>query len=158
MKAIVREKEIIPEPFSDWIEQHLDWMTTARPDGDNYALCEDCPVTDPEPQDFDISTIEVPDTNAPAEEDGTAEAPTITRLVAVFNTARYEARKAQEPAQGNEAPQAEEVPAEVPAEPAEAESDAPAEDPEPPADDGDETVTINGVVYTKAQLRALMGE
>lgn len=164
MKALIRnENETVRE--TDGIDG-IDWTTGApltNPAwcGGPYAICEDCPVSDPDPADFDITTIEVPDTAAPAEEDGTAEVPTIPRRQAVLNTDRYNARlarEAQEPAQGNEAPQAEEVPAEVPAEPVEAESDAPAEDPEPPADDGDETVTINGVVYTKAQLRALMGE
>lgn len=125
-------------------------------DGYKYALAQDAPP-DAVPSDFDI--VEHYDTVREATEDEPAEV--VTRRQAVLNTDRYNARlagEAQEPAQGNEAPQAEEVPAEAPAEPVEAESDAPAEDPEPPADDGDETVTINGVVYTKAQLRALMGE
>ena len=41
MKALVRDTEIIPEPFSPWIEEHIDWLTTARPDGDGYTLVED---------------------------------------------------------------------------------------------------------------------
>lgn len=96
MKALIRDKEIITEPFPTWVQSHLLWTATARPDGDGYALCEDCPVSDSEPADFDISTIEVPDASAPAEEDGTAEIPTVTRRVAVFNQDRYNQRKAQE--------------------------------------------------------------
>lgn len=96
MKALIRDTEIITEPFPAWVQGHLPWMVTARPDGDDYALCEDCPVQDPEPADFDISTIEVPDASAPAEEDGTATVPTVTRRVAVFSQDRYNARKAQE--------------------------------------------------------------
>lgn len=41
MKALIRENEIIPEPWSQWIVDHLDWLTTARPDGDGYRLVED---------------------------------------------------------------------------------------------------------------------
>ncbi len=41
MKALIRDDEIILEPFPKWIEEHLDWMTTARPDGDGYELVED---------------------------------------------------------------------------------------------------------------------
>ena len=41
MKAIKRDDEIIAEPFSQWIKEHLDWLTTARPDGDGYELIED---------------------------------------------------------------------------------------------------------------------
>ena len=105
MKALIRNnREIVLEPF-----EGIDWTTGApltNPAwcGGPYAICEDCPVSDPEPQDFDISTIEVPDTNAPAGEDGTAEVPTIPRLVAVFNAARYEARKAQEVGEADPAP------------------------------------------------------
>lgn len=96
MKALVRDNEIITEPFPAWVEGHLLWIATARPDGDGYALCEDCPVSDPEPADFDITEVQVPDTSAPAEEDGTAEVPTIVRRIATFNQERYTARKAQE--------------------------------------------------------------
>lgn len=79
----------------------IEWTTGApltNPSwaGGPYALCEDCPVQDPEPADFDISTIEVPDASAPAEDDGTATVPTVTRRVAVFNQERYNQRKAQE--------------------------------------------------------------
>lgn len=41
MKALIRDNEIITEPFSEWIEDHLDWLTTPRPDGDGYTLVED---------------------------------------------------------------------------------------------------------------------
>lgn len=41
MKAIKRDDEIITEPFTQWIKEHLDWLTTARPDGDGYELIED---------------------------------------------------------------------------------------------------------------------
>ena len=79
----------------------IDWTTGApltNPAwaGGAYALCEDCPVPDPEPEDFDITTIEVPDASAPADEDGTAEVPTIVRRIATFNMERYTARKQQE--------------------------------------------------------------
>lgn len=130
MKALIRRPgETVLEPF-----EGIDWTTGApltNPAwcGGAYALCEDCPVTDPEPADFDITTIEVPDTNAPAEEE--AEAPTTTRRVAVFNTARYEARKAQDGAEDVPAP-------ETPAEGADGAE-------EPPA-----TIIIDGVEYTRA--------
>lgn len=106
MKALIRNPgETVLEPFGG-----IDWTTGApltNPAwcGGAYALCEDCPVTDPEPQDFDITTIEVPDTAAPAEEDGTAEVPTTARRVATFNQARYEARKAQDGAEDVPAPE-----------------------------------------------------
>ena len=96
MKALIRDTEIITEPFPAWIEEHLLWMATARPNGDGYALCEDCPVSDPEPEDFDITTIEVPDASAPADEDGTDEVPAIVRRIATFNMEKYTARKQQE--------------------------------------------------------------
>lgn len=38
MRALMRGDEIIPEPFSPWVLEHLDWLTTARPDGDGYKL------------------------------------------------------------------------------------------------------------------------
>lgn len=41
MKALIRNDEIILEPFNKWIIDHLDWLTTARPDGDGYELMED---------------------------------------------------------------------------------------------------------------------
>ena len=99
MKALIRNngETVLETAHIDGIE----WTTGApltNPSwaGGAYALCEDCPVNDPEPQDFDISEVQVPDTNAPAEEDGTAVVPTITRRVAVFSQEKYNARKAQE--------------------------------------------------------------
>ena len=132
MKALIRhEGETVLEPF-----EGIDWTTGApltNPAwcGGAYALCEDCPVSDPEPQDFDITEVQVPDTAAPAEEDGTAEIPTTTRRVAVFNTARYEARKAQEVGEADPAP----IEAPAGADGAE----------EPPS-----TIIIDGVEYTRA--------
>ena len=41
MKALVREGEIMPEPWDKWTEDHLEWLTTARPNGDGYKLVED---------------------------------------------------------------------------------------------------------------------
>lgn len=133
MKALIRnEGETVRE--TDNIDG-IDWTTGApltNPAwaGGPYALAQDAPA-DSIPSDFDITTIEVPDTNAPAEEDGTAEVPTITRLVAVFNTARYEARKAQDGAEYQPAP-------EMPADGADGASE------EPPA-----TIIIDGVEYTR---------
>ena len=40
MKALVRDNEIILEPFSSWILEHLKWLTTPRPNGDGYELIE----------------------------------------------------------------------------------------------------------------------
>lgn len=40
-KALIRGDEIITEPFSQWVLEHLEWLTTARPDGDGYTLVED---------------------------------------------------------------------------------------------------------------------
>lgn len=40
MRALQRNDEIIVEPFSDWVQQHLDWLTTPRPDGDGYTLID----------------------------------------------------------------------------------------------------------------------
>ena len=99
MKALIRnDRETVLE--SDNIDG-IEWTTGApltNPSwaGGAYALCEDCPVQDPEPQDFDISEVQVPDASAPAEDDGTATVPTVTRRVAVFSQERYNARKAQE--------------------------------------------------------------
>ena len=133
MKALIRrEGETILE--SAGIEG-IDWTTGApltNPAwcGGAYALCEDCPVSDPEPADFDITAIEVPDTTAPAGEEE-AEAPTTTRLVAVFNNARYEARKAQDGA--------EDAPAPIEAPVAEEGASA-----EPPA-----TIVVDGIEYVR---------
>ena len=41
MKALVRGNEVIPEPWDQWTQEHLNWLTTARPDGDDYQLVED---------------------------------------------------------------------------------------------------------------------
>ena len=41
MRALIRDREVIPEPWDKWTEDHLDWLTTARPDGDGYQLVED---------------------------------------------------------------------------------------------------------------------
>ena len=97
MKALVRnEGETITEDANaTWI----DWTTGApltNPSwaGGPYALCNDCPVSDPEPQDFDITTEEIPSPGDPLSED---ESPsTITRLIATFNNEKYDARKAEE--------------------------------------------------------------
>lgn len=40
MKALIREDEIIMEPFNEWTLAHLDWLTTPRPDGDGYTLID----------------------------------------------------------------------------------------------------------------------
>ena len=40
MRALIRGDEIITEPFSPWVREHLAWLTTARPDGDGYQLIE----------------------------------------------------------------------------------------------------------------------
>ncbi len=41
MRALIRDDEVILEPFSKWVEDHIDWLTTARPNGDGYQLVED---------------------------------------------------------------------------------------------------------------------
>lgn len=42
MKALIRGDEVIPETdWTKWIIDHLEWMTTPRPDGDGYTLIED---------------------------------------------------------------------------------------------------------------------
>ena len=99
MKALIRQEgeTVLETAGIDGIE----WTTGApltNPAwaGGAYALCEDCPVNDPDPQDFDITTVEVPDSSAPAVEDGTSVVPTITRRIATFNQEKYNARKAQE--------------------------------------------------------------
>ena len=38
MKALIRNNEIIPEPFNQWTLDHLDWLTTPRPNGAGYTL------------------------------------------------------------------------------------------------------------------------
>ena len=41
MRALIRDDEIITEPFSQWVEDHIKWMTTPRPNGDGYKLIAD---------------------------------------------------------------------------------------------------------------------
>jgi len=41
MKALKRDDEIIVEPFNKWIEKHMEWLCTPRPDGDGYTLIDD---------------------------------------------------------------------------------------------------------------------
>ena len=41
MKALKRDDEVITEPWNQWIVDHLDWLTTARPNGDGYVIIED---------------------------------------------------------------------------------------------------------------------
>ena len=42
MRALIRNAEILPESsWSEWTVDHLDWLTTPRPDGDGYELVED---------------------------------------------------------------------------------------------------------------------
>ena len=95
MKALIRNngETVLETAQIDGIE----WTTGApltNPSwaGGAYALCEDCPVSDPEPQDFDISEVQVPDASAPADE----EVPTVLRRIATFNQEKYNARKQQE--------------------------------------------------------------
>ena len=49
MRALQRDTEIITETdWTPWIHEHLEWLTTPRPDGDGYTLIEDY---DPETQE-----------------------------------------------------------------------------------------------------------
>ena len=41
MKALIRDNEVITEPWDQWTQYHLSWLTTPRPDGDGYTLIED---------------------------------------------------------------------------------------------------------------------
>lgn len=92
MKALIRNNgETVLEPF-----EGIDWTTGApltNPAwaGGAYALCEDCPYSDVEPSDFDITSIEVTDPSSPEEEPST-----ITRRIATFNNEKYDARKAEQ--------------------------------------------------------------
>ena len=95
MKALIRNagETVLETAGIDGI----DWTTGApltNPSwaGGAYALCADCPVSDPEPGDFDITETTVP-VGEPGE-DGEQE--TVVRRIAVFIQARYDARKAQE--------------------------------------------------------------
>lgn len=93
MKALIRENEIYREStWSAFTRNHVEWHTTATPDGDGYALAEDCP-SDAVASDFDISGTEVSTTEGEGEE---AVTTTVTRLTATLNTERYNARLAQE--------------------------------------------------------------
>lgn len=127
MKALIRNnREIVLEPF-----EGIDWTTGApltNPAwcGGPYALAEDAPA-DSIPSDFDI--VEYYDTIREATEDEPAEI--VTRRQAILNTARYEARKAQDGAEDAPAP-------ETPAEGADGAE-------EPPA-----TIIIDGVEYIRA--------
>lgn len=40
MKALIRDDEIITEPFNEWTLAHLEWLTTPRPNGDGYTLID----------------------------------------------------------------------------------------------------------------------
>ena len=40
MRALQRGEEIIPEPWDQWTLDHLEWLTTPRPDGDGYELID----------------------------------------------------------------------------------------------------------------------
>ena len=50
MRALIRENEIIQEPFSQWIEDHLEWLTTPRPNGDSYKLIDNYEPPEIEPR------------------------------------------------------------------------------------------------------------
>ena len=158
----------------------IDWATGAPLTNESwcggaYALAADCPP-DAEPSDFDITeeTITL--------QEATEEEPAVTtvRRIATLDAARYEARRAAQAAEP------EPIPDPVPEVPAEAPEEAPAEDsgeiieetpdedtepiPETIADeaaeadapetealpDDEEIVVLNGVQYTKAQLRAIL--
>ena len=61
MRALIRGDEIIPEnDWTPWIIEHLDWMTTPRPDGDGYTLIEDYHPDDPE-RTYQLHTNSLPD-------------------------------------------------------------------------------------------------
>ena len=91
MKALIRNNgETVME--TDGIVG-IDWTTGApltNPAwaGGAYALCEDCPVSDPEPEDFDITTEEIPDPSSPEDNPSI-----IIRRIATFNKEKYDARK-----------------------------------------------------------------
>lgn len=40
MKALIRDDEIILEPFPEWVQDHLTWLVTPRPNGDGYILLD----------------------------------------------------------------------------------------------------------------------
>lgn len=94
MKSLIRNNgETVME--TDGIDG-IEWTTGApltNPSwaGGPYALCEDCPYTDVEPQDFDITSSSFPDPSSPEGEEST-----VTRLIATFNKQKYDARKQEE--------------------------------------------------------------
>ena len=91
MKALIRhEGETV---LSTTKIDGIDWTTGAPLTnpfwaGGPYAWCENCPVPDPEPSDFDITTEEIPDPSSPEDNPST-----ITRRIATFNKEKYDARK-----------------------------------------------------------------
>lgn len=40
MRILIRDDDVIAEPFSQWVLDHLDWLNTPRPEGDGYQLIE----------------------------------------------------------------------------------------------------------------------
>ena len=40
MKALIRNREFITEPWDQWTQNHIEWVTTPRPEGDGYTLVE----------------------------------------------------------------------------------------------------------------------
>ena len=50
MKALIRGSEIILEPWDQWTQEHLVWLTTPRPDGDGYELIENYYPSEIEPE------------------------------------------------------------------------------------------------------------
>ena len=94
MKALIRNngETILSTSNIDGIE----WETGApltNPSwaGGPYALCSDCPYSDVEPSDFDITEVSFPDPSSPEGEEST-----IVRLIATFNNEKYDARKQEE--------------------------------------------------------------
>ena len=94
MKTLIRNpgETILSTSNIDGIE----WETGApltNPSwaGGAYALCSDCPYTDVEPSDFDITEVSLPDPSSPE-----GEETTIVRLIATFNNEKYDARKQEE--------------------------------------------------------------
>ena len=79
MRALQRDTEIIPEPWDQWTLDHLEWLTTPRPDGDGYELIEDYvppaePEQDTEPEPIPEASEEEPDTEPePVREETPAE-------------------------------------------------------------------------------------
>lgn len=40
MRVLIRDSEIIFEPFDKWVQDHINWLTTPRPNGDGYTLID----------------------------------------------------------------------------------------------------------------------